>query len=132
MKFKNIILLLLSVGLIALIVYRITANKSQNEKNTSKGASPKMAVNVKGLVLTPQKFSNELSLSGTIDANEQIELRSEVSGVVQGIYFKEGQNVIKGQQLIKVNDIELRAQLSQAKTRQSRRLQRMSVRGSNC
>jgi len=31
--------------------------------------------------------------------------------------FKEGQNVTKGQQLIKVNDIELRAQLSQAKTR---------------
>lgn len=107
------------MGLIALIVYRITTNKSQNEKNTSKGAAPKMAANVKGLVLTPQKFSNELSLSGTIDANEQIELRSEVSGIVQGIFFKEGQQISKGQQLIKVNDIELRAQLSQAKTRQS-------------
>jgi membrane fusion protein (multidrug efflux system) len=119
MKLKNIILILLSAGLIALIVYRITANKSQNEKNTAKGAGPKMATNVKGLVLIPQKFSNELTLSGTIDANEQIELRSEVSGVVQGIFFKEGQQVSKGQQLIKVNDIELRAQLSQAKTRQS-------------
>ncbi|MBA4154125.1 efflux RND transporter periplasmic adaptor subunit [Flavobacterium sp.] len=119
MKFKNIFIILLSVGLLALIVYRITSNKSQNEKNNSKSAAPKMATNVKGLVLTPQKFSNELTLSGTIDANEQIELRSEVSGVVQGIFFKEGQNVTKGQQLIKVNDIELRAQLSQAKTRQS-------------
>jgi len=119
MKFKNIILLLLSVGLIALIIYRVTANKSQNEKNNSKSTGPKMAASVNGIVLKPQKFSNELTLSGTIDANEQIELRSEVSGVVQGIYFKEGQNVTKGQQLIKVNDIELRAQLSQAKTRQS-------------
>lgn len=119
MKLKNIILILLSAGLIALIVYRISANKSQNEKNNAKGAAPKIAANVKGLVLTPQKFSNELTLSGTIDANEQIELRSEVSGVVQGIFFKEGQQVTKGQQLIKVNDIELRAQLSQAKTRQS-------------
>jgi len=119
MKFKNIFIIILSVGLLTLIVYRITSNKSQSEKNNSKSASPKMAANVKGLVLTPQKFSNELTLSGTIDANEQIELRSEVSGVVQGIFFKEGQNVTKGQQLIKVNDIELRAQLSQAKTRQS-------------
>lgn len=119
MKLKNIILVLLSAGIIALIVYRITANKSQNEKNTTKGAGSKMATNVKGLVLTPQKFSNELTLSGTVDANEQIELRSEVSGVVQGIFFKEGQQVSKGQQLVKVNDIELRAQLSQAKTRQS-------------
>jgi membrane fusion protein (multidrug efflux system) len=119
MKFKNIFIILLSMGLLALIVYRITSNKSQNEKNNSKSAAPKMATNVKGLVLTPQKFSNELTLSGTIDANEQIELRSEVSGVVKGIFFKEGQSVTKGQQLIKVNDIELRAQLSQAKTRQS-------------
>ena len=119
MKFKNIFIIILSVGLLTLIVYRITSNKSQSEKNNSKSASPKMAANVKGLVLIPQKFSNQLTLSGTIDANEQIELRSEVSGVVQGIFFKEGQNVTKGQQLIKVNDIELRAQLSQAKTRQS-------------
>ncbi len=82
MKFKNIFIIILSVGLLTLIVYRITSNKSQSEKNNSKSASPKMAANVKGLVLTPQKFSNELTLSGTIDANEQIELRSEVSGVV--------------------------------------------------
>ncbi len=107
------------MGLLSLIVYRITSNKSQSEKNNSKSASPKMAANVKGLVLTPQKFSNQLTLSGTIDANEQIELRSEVSGVVQGIYFKEGQQVTKGQQLIKVNDIELRAQLSQARSKQA-------------
>ncbi|GGD14081.1 efflux RND transporter periplasmic adaptor subunit [Flavobacterium orientale] len=119
MKLKNIIVLALIAGLIALITYRIIANKNKNESTNAKGPVAKAITNVNGLVLTPKKFANELTLSGSIDANEQIELRSEVSGVVQGIFFKEGAFVNKGQQLIKVNDIELRAQLSQAKTGQS-------------
>lgn len=119
MKLKNIFIILLAVGLVALIVNRIFTNKAQNEQSNSKGSAPKMAAHVNGIVLQPRKFSNELTLSGSIDANEQIELRSEVSGVVQGIFFTEGQHVNKGQQLIKVNDIELRAQLSQAKTKQT-------------
>ena len=119
MKLKNIIILTLIVGLIALITYRIISNKNKNESTASKGPISKTMTSVNGIVLSPQKFSNELTLSGSIDANEQIELRSEVSGVVQGIFFKEGSFVNKGQQLIKVNDIELRAQLSQAKTMQS-------------
>lgn len=50
---------------------------------------------------------------------EQVELRSEVSGVVQAISFREGSLVSKGQVLVKVNDIELKAQLIQAKTREN-------------
>lgn len=118
MKIKNIVLILLVVGLLSLIVYRIFSNKEKDNSNNKSGAT-KAIVTTNGLIIEPKKFSNQLTLSGSIDANEQIELRSEVSGVVQGIYFKEGSIVNKGQQLIKVNDIELRAQLSQAKTMQS-------------
>lgn len=66
-----------------------------------------------------QDFSNTISLSGSIEANEQIEIRSEVSGIVENIAFTEGSSVSKGQVLFKVNDIELRAQLAQAKTKES-------------
>jgi len=118
MKIKNIVLILLSIGLLSLIIYRIFSNKEKDNSNNKSGAT-KAIVTTNGLVIEPKKFSNQLTLSGSIDANEQIELRSEVSGVVQGIYFKEGSIVNKGQQLIKVNDIELRAQLSQAKTMQT-------------
>ncbi len=119
MKLKNIIIFLLIGGLAALVIYRIISNKSQNEKSNQKAGAPKATVTANGMVLQPKKFANELTLSGSIDADEQIELRSEVAGVVQGIYFEEGSYVKKGQQLIKVNDIELRAQLTQARTRQS-------------
>ncbi|GAA6767141.1 hypothetical protein AAFH68_30890 [Flavobacterium sp. CGRL1] len=50
-----------------------------------------------------------MSLSGSIEANEQIEIHSEVSGIVEGIYFNEGTYVNKGQVLFKVNDIELKS-----------------------
>ncbi|MDD5151337.1 MAG: efflux RND transporter periplasmic adaptor subunit [Flavobacterium sp.] len=99
------------------MAYRITSNKSKNEQSKDKGGKNK-TTNVAGIVVVPKTFDNNLSLSGSIEANEQVEIRSEVSGIVEGIYFKEGSNVSKGQLLFKVNDIELRAQLTQAKTKE--------------
>lgn len=119
MKIKSILIVLLVGSLITLVIYRVITNKNQDEKSQQKAGTAKIAPIVNGIIIQPKNFANELTLSGNIDANEQIELRSEVSGVVQGIYFKEGSVVSKGQQLLKVNDIELRAQLSQAKTMQA-------------
>lgn len=117
MKLKYIIYTLLILGFGTFIAYRISSNNSK--KGDSKGKDGKNKVTaVNGIVLKAQTFDNILSLSGSIEANEQVEIRSEVSGIVEGIYFKEGSNVSKGQLLFKVNDVELRAQLGQAKTKQ--------------
>lgn len=118
MKIKYIVYTLLIVGIGAFIAYRITENSAGNEKN-SKGGDKKQPVGVSGIVLQPREFADNLSLSGSIEANEQIDLRSEVSGIVESINFKEGSTVTKGQVLFKVNDIELRAQLAQVKTAQN-------------
>ncbi len=48
-------------------------------------------------------------------ANEEVELKSEVSGRVTKILFKEGGFVKKGDLLVKINDSELQAQLEKAK-----------------
>ncbi len=74
---------------------------------------------VSGMVVQPQEFANALSVTGSIEANEQIEVRGQVAGLVRGIYFQEGGNVRKGQVLVKIDDSELRAQLAQAQTRRS-------------
>src|SRR5690606_22869910 len=63
-------------------------------------------------------FANLLSVTGSIEPNEQVEIRGEISGRVRSISFKEGSKVSKGQVLLKVDDSELRAQLAQAQTRQ--------------
>ncbi|RZL43117.1 MAG: efflux RND transporter periplasmic adaptor subunit [Pedobacter sp.] len=112
MKIKHIIYTLIILGLGTLIFYRISENSEQNKPSEQK----KLAAIVYGKVLQPQEFADNLSLSGTLEANEQIEVRSEVSGVVEQINFEEGSMVTKGQALIKVNDIELRAQLKQVQT----------------
>ena len=117
MKVKYIVYTLLIIGLGAFIVYRISANKTKNEEPKDKGKGK--AMHVSGIVVKPQTFDNNLALSGSIEANEQVEIRSEVSGIVESINFQEGNNVSKGQLLFKVNDIELQAQLGQAKTKES-------------
>ncbi|RZJ72898.1 efflux RND transporter periplasmic adaptor subunit [Flavobacterium sp.] len=115
MKVKYIVYTVLALGVGALVFYRITANK--DSKKEDKGS--KKAQTVAGIVAQPQDFDNNLALSGSIDANESIDVRSEVPGIVEKIYFSEGTVVQKGQVLFQVNDVELRAQLSKAKTAQT-------------
>jgi membrane fusion protein, multidrug efflux system len=118
MKLKNIVYTLLIIGFVAFIGYRINSNKAKNDKSKDKGGKDK-EMTVGGIVLKSETFDNSLSLSGSIEANEQVEIRSEVSGIVEGIYFNEGSTVKKGQLLFKVNDLELRAQLGQATTKEN-------------
>lgn len=117
MKLKHIIYTLLILAFGTFIAYRIISNKSKNDDSKGKDRKDK-AMTINGMVIKTQTFDNNLSLSGSIEANEQVEIRSEISGIVKGIYFKEGSNVAKGQLLFKVNDVELRAQLQQSKTKQ--------------
>lgn len=118
MKIKNFIIAIIVIALGGMIAYRITKNKAENDKGNDKNGK-KPATPVTFYVVKGQDFSNTISLSGSIEANEQIEIRSEVSGIVENIAFTEGSAVSKGQVLFKVNDIELRAQLAQAKTKES-------------
>lgn len=117
MKIKHVVYALLAIAIIGFIGYRITENKSANTDSKDLKGKGK-SIKVTGIIATPQTFDNNLSLSGSIEANEQVEIRSEVSGIVEAIYFQEGSNVSKGQVLFKVNDLELRAQLRQTSTRE--------------
>ena len=120
MKVKYIVYTLLLVGIGALIYYRISENSKQAaEQSGGGGGGKKKPLVVNGVVVNPQTFSNSLSISGSIEANEQVQITSEVSGIAQSIFFQEGKAVSKGQVLVKINDIELRAQAGQTKTRQN-------------
>jgi membrane fusion protein (multidrug efflux system) len=123
MKAKNIFYISLAIVLGALIVYRFSQSKGGKPAAGAAGGGPGKGASmpparVDGIVVKGESFANALSVSGSIEANEQVQIRSEVSGLVTGIYFKEGTNVSKGQLLVKINDRELQAQLSQALTKQ--------------
>ncbi|WP_163401091.1 efflux RND transporter periplasmic adaptor subunit [Flavobacterium fluviatile] len=117
MKIKHLIYALIILVLGGFITYRVISNKKKNEESKKFGDKDRPA-SVTGIVIKTSVFDNNLSLSGSIEANEQVEIHSEISGIVEGIYFSEGSNVKKGQVLFKVNDIELRAQLRQAQTKE--------------
>lgn len=69
---------------------------------------------VDGIVLTPQPFEESVSLTGSIVADERVDLRSEISGRVTAISFQEGTLVKKGQVLVQLFDADLKAQLQKA------------------
>jgi membrane fusion protein (multidrug efflux system) len=118
MKIKTISSTLLILLILGLIGYRISKSGNENE-NGPKNTGPKTAQQAEGIIIKTENFSDFLSLSGAVEANEQVEIRSEISGIVESIYFQEGTVVSKGQALLKINDLELKAQLSQAITRQN-------------
>ncbi len=115
MKFKYILYLVVTLGLFVLAYFLFFhgSNEPKEEKRNSGGGS----VSVEGIIVTPQYAADTLTLTGSIDADEKVDVRSEVSGIVERIYFSEGTRVAKGQTLVKINDIELQAQLRQAETR---------------
>ncbi|WP_242916510.1 efflux RND transporter periplasmic adaptor subunit [Pontibacter liquoris] len=124
MKIKYIVYAILILGFGALVAYRIKANKGEGGgpgggPGGPGGPGKGGAMRVNGVVVKPESFSNALAVSGSIEANEQVALRGQVSGLVRTISFEEGSPVSKGQVLLKIDDSELRAQLAQAQTRQS-------------
>lgn len=125
MKIRYIIYTLLAIGLAYLIYHRITTNKQIEGEGKGasggkggKGAGAGKGLQVEGIVVQTADFTNDLEVTGTIEANESVSLRSEVSGLVTSINFKEGSNVSKGALLVKINDRDIQAQLQEALTKQ--------------
>lgn len=122
MKIKYIIYAAIVILLGYLIYIRIAKGKesgaaAKGMASGKDGLAPAMGVN--GMVVTKQNFSNSVSVSGTIEADEQVQIRSEIAGLVRSINFNEGSSVSKGSLLLKIDDRELQAQLKQALTREN-------------
>jgi membrane fusion protein (multidrug efflux system) len=83
-----------------------SANKSKNV----------MPVAVNYYVATFAGFTNDVFATGMIGAFNQIDILPEVSGKVTSVLFKEGETVLKGSTLVKLNDADLQAQLLRSKT----------------
>jgi len=75
------------------------------------------SLQVEAVVMEPQTIEDRIFSSGSIQANEVVELSSESSGIITGIFFEEGREVESGDLLIKINDSELQAQKQRANFR---------------
>ncbi len=108
-------------------------------KRTQKSNDPESkdnVISVEGFIVKPATLDNAITIPGTILPNEQIQVRSELSGRIEELNFKEGAFVKKGSLLVKVDDSELKAQLQklhaqieQAKADEQRKKQLIEVNG---
>lgn len=112
---KKYVYILLAIGAVAALSYVFTRESKQ--KISAPIANPTgTPMEVNAVVVEAGQFSNVITLSGSIEPNEQVQIRSEVSGLVRSLSFQEGSSVQKGQLLLRIDDTELQAQLSQANT----------------
>lgn len=114
-KFKKIL-----IGIIAIIILGIIAYPkifTNNEVQTNNHGGSGGGLNVDVFVTQIEPLSDKIYTNGTTSAEEEVEVRSEISGRISKIYFKEGSRVKKGDLLVKINDAEILAQLNRAKYR---------------
>lgn len=72
------------------------------------------ALRVSTVELMPQRLAETITATGTLRADEAVELQPEINGKVVLAAFGEGTRVLRGDLLVKLNDSDLRAQLTRA------------------
>jgi membrane fusion protein (multidrug efflux system) len=119
---KRILTLVIVLVVLGIIFYpKLSPLLVGEAGNESGGRGPggpgggRPLLTVSAVIVKPQLLENKVAVTGEIVPNEFLELKSEVSGKINGIFFQEGQAVKKGQLLLKVNVDELLAQLDKVK-----------------
>jgi len=100
--------------ILAIIIYFINPGlfsfKAEPTPVSVSASGPGTKIPVSGILVKTKTVDDKINITGSISPNESIEVKSEISGKIVGIFFKEGANVSKGQLLVDINDDELVAQ----------------------
>ena len=116
MKLRNIIIIIAVALLIGFLIYnKIRSSSAEDQKNKSLSLLKNIPASVEVAIISTEKLDNRIMSSGTVIANNEVDLYSETSGKITHIYFKEGGKVTKGELLVKIYDEDLQAQLKKAK-----------------
>ncbi|MCB0839740.1 MAG: biotin/lipoyl-binding protein, partial [Bacteroidetes bacterium] len=99
----NIFLMIVMVGL-------VLAGCSGNQASIGNGAAPSQAMRVDYVVVHSRPVANKIEMTGTLLAAESALLSAQTSGLVKGIYFKEGEYASRGRLLVKLDDRQWLAQ----------------------
>jgi len=94
----------------ALALPRLVGDRAAARDEPAAAAAPAPALRVEVLQVEPRYLAQRLATTGTVRANESVDLVSEIAGVVRSIHFKEGAPVERGALLVKIDDVELEAQ----------------------
>ena len=110
------------IAIIGIFVYFISptlfGSKKPEAEQRSSGSPFASKIPVSAVIVETKKVDDKINVTGSISPNESVELKSEISGRIEAIYFKEGGSVKKGDLLVSINDDELVAQLERLQYQQ--------------
>jgi len=113
-KIKSLFIgLIIFIVVVIIILPKVISSGNESTSGQNPGAI-NVEIPVTAHVVAYEKLGNSVYTTGTILANEEVELRSEISGKIVLILFREGAYVNKGDLLIKINDADLQAELRKA------------------
>lgn len=123
---KKIVIYVLLAAALIVIAYPKLKPLFEDDRTNQDGMAPGTAadggsalLSVEAVELSYQPLIDRIYASGTVEANERIDLRAEITGIVSDIYLQEGTRVEEGDLLLKINDSELQAQKTRAEYRLS-------------
>ncbi len=114
-RFLSIAAIIIVVGLLAYPKVKGFLAGSSAAAPAARGESSTLSV--EAFFVRPDTIENKIFTTGTLIANEDVELSTETAGIIQDIYLEEGKAVNKGDLLIKINDSDLQAQFRRAEFR---------------
>ncbi|MDD4972437.1 MAG: efflux RND transporter periplasmic adaptor subunit [Paludibacter sp.] len=110
MKKKSTIWIVVFIVLLVAFVWKVGFNPSK-DKSKKQDPKEKMQKKVDAYILKPTLLINEISVSGSLQAFDEVTLQNEVAGRVVKINLPEGKFVKKGTLLVKLFDDDLQATL---------------------
>lgn len=126
------------IGAMALAVPRFQGHAKATtavRATAGSGSSNAAELTVSTYTVVASPLSESITATGSLLAGEGVTLQAEAAGRVTAIYFKEGAQVRKGDLLVKLNDLELRAMRDRASHRRElaaireRRIQQLISKG---
>src|SRR5687768_9328855 len=118
---RRVVLIIVVLGIaLAIAAPKVLPRlRAKPETSTTKGSSGKSgggvtALRVDAVTLTTAPLAETIMSTGTLRAEEGVELQAETNGKIVSINFTEGARVRRGDLLLKLNDAELRATLQRA------------------
>lgn len=111
--------LLATAGIIAFFIYKKVTGSKANDKQApaTKGNNARLML-TDAWIVRSARLDQTIEASGTLQSNEEVEVKPEINGRITHLYFKEGTNVKKGDLLVKLYDEDLKAQLQKLKLQQ--------------
>lgn len=104
------------IVIVLIIIYLVKISISKpNEKERGKSGQNTQR-KVDAFVVKPSLLINEITVTGSLLANDEVDLKNEVAGRIVGINLPEGKFVKKGTLLVKLFDDDLQANLKKSES----------------